>query len=306
MLHLSSLKQKLLVILGPTASGKSSLAVNLAKRYSGEVISADSRQIYTGLDIGTGKITQKEMGDIPHHLLNILDVGKKFSVVNFKENADRAIHSVHTGGKLPILAGGTGLYIRAVIDNWLPPEVPIDQILRNTLSDKSPDELFALLQKTDPERARAIDKNNSRRLVRALEITHTLGSVPKIEISFPKDYEQSPYNVLQIGLLLEDAELRKRIQMRVTERIKNGFIKEVEELSKKLSQEQLYEIGLGYRIIAEYPGQMRTKESLIEAITASEWQYAKRQMRWFKRDSRIIWINAQDNCEKRVQEFLAN
>ena len=239
MLHLSSLKQKLLVSLGPTASGKSSLAVNLAKRYSGEVISADSRQIYTGLDIGTGKITQKEMGDIPHHLLNILDVGKKYSVVDFKEKADRAIYTVHTGGKLPILAGGTGLYIRAVIDNWLPPEVPIDQILRNTLSDKSPDELFALLQKTDPERARAIDKNNSRRLVRALEITHTLGSVPKIEISFPKDYEQSPYNVLQIGLLLEDAELRKRIQMRVTERIKNGFIKEVEELSKKLSQEQL-------------------------------------------------------------------
>jgi tRNA dimethylallyltransferase len=302
-------KNKLLVLLGPTATGKSSLGVSLAQEFISEIISADSRQIYQGLDIGTGKIAVSEMQGIPHYLLSIIHPNDSFSVVDFKTRSETIIADIHTRNILPILVGGTGFYIHAIVDNWLPPEVPTNNKLREELYKKSPDELYAELLLKDPERAQTIEKDNPRRLIRALEIIDALGSVPKMETASPKDYSASTFDVLQIGLQLEDTELRDSIKKRVEVRLNKGFVEEVKTLQQSgISWERLNEIGLGYRIIAEYLQGTHAKESLLESITASEWQYVKRQMRWFKRDARIQWFSAKNysEIENKVKDFLVN
>ena len=171
-------QQKVLVILGPTAIGKSALAVKLAKRFDGEVISADSRQVYKGLDIGTGKITKKEMGGIPHHLLDVADPKKQFSVSDFVREANHALAMIYHSGRVPIIVGGTGFYIDALTGDVSLPEVPPDKLLRAKLNKLSNEELFEILKKKDPERAETIDRHNKVRLVRALEIIEALGKVP--------------------------------------------------------------------------------------------------------------------------------
>ena len=174
------MKTKLLIILGPTASGKSDLAVQLAKKYNGEIISADSRQVYKGLNIGTGKITKKEMSGIKHHLLDVTDPKKVFTVSQFKTLVEIAIADISSRGKLPIICGGTGFYIQAVVDNIILPEVPPNKKLREKLNKKTTTELFEILKKLDNERAKNIDAKNPRRLIRAIEIAEKLGKVPPL------------------------------------------------------------------------------------------------------------------------------
>jgi tRNA dimethylallyltransferase len=297
------MKPKILVILGPTATGKSDLAVKLAKKYRGEVISADSRQVYKGLDIGTGKITKEEMRGIHHWLLDVENPKNVFNVADYKKLADEKIKTILKRSKLPIICGGTGFYIDAVIKNIDLPEVKPDLKLRKDLEEKSLEELQETLLKLDPIRYKSIDLKNKVRLVRAIEIAKHIGKVPEIKISTPS------YNVLQIGLNLDSETLRKKIHKRVVSRIKQGMIEEAVELNKKgLSFERMRELGLEYRYLADYIEKKIDKKRLALKLQNEIWHYAKRQMTWFKRDKSIKWFNPNEfkKIENIVSKFLKN
>ena len=293
--------KKMIVVLGPTASGKSDLAVRLAKKFDGEVISADSRQVYNGLNIGTGKITKREMRGVPHHLIDVASPTKTFTVAEYKKLADKSIGRIWSRGKLPIICGGTGFYIRAVIDNLIIPEVPPDKKLRRRLDKKTVDELFAILKSLDPRRAKEIDAKNPRRLIRAIEIATALGHVPHLEASLPS------YDVLKVGLTLPDKILKQRIHIRLFARISRGMVAETKRLHKQgLSWKRMDELGLEYRYLARYlNGEISKKEMTIK-LEKEIWQYAKRQRTWFKKDKRIRWhmLSDKKKIEKEVRGFL--
>lgn len=279
-------KPKLLIILGPTASGKSDLAVQLAEKFNGEVVSADSRQVYKGLDIGTGKITREEMRGIPHHLLDVVSPYEQYSVSEYKREAEKVIDEILSRRKLPILCGGTGLYIDAVADNILTPETPPNDTLRRELSTKTPTELFSQLQKLDSKRAESIDPKNPRRLIRAIEIASVFGAVPEIP-PLPKKYE-----TLKIGLQSDKETLRTRIAARLKGRMEQGMIEESERLHKAgLSFERMDELGLEYRYLAKLLQGKITRENMEKELAVKIEQYAKRQMTWFKRDKHIQWFS---------------
>src|SRR3989344_7462232 len=221
-------QQKIIVIVGPTASGKSDLSIKLARKFNGEVISADSRQVYRGMDIGTGKVTKKEQKLVPHHLLNIANPKIIFSVSKFKKLAQQKIKDILKRNKLPIIVGGTGQYIDTLIYDLALPEVPPDNKLRAKLEKQSTEQLFTRLQKLDPERANNIDCHNPRRLIRALEIIATTGKpVPTIELGI-MNQESGRYQVLWIGI--NPKNLDQRIASRLSTRIKQGMIAEVKKL----------------------------------------------------------------------------
>lgn len=276
---------KLIVILGPTASGKSSLAINLAKKFNGEIISADSRQVYKGLDIGSGKVTKKQQQNTPHHLLSIVSPKNQFSVDQFKKLAEKKISDIQKRGKLPFLVGGTAFYIYSVIDNLSLPEVKPNPKLRKQLENKSAAQLFSMLKKLDPARAKSIDPNNPHRLIRALEIIKATGKpVPILS-------REQNNNVLILGIKKEGKELRKAIAKRVKERVKKGLINEVRKLRKSgVTSKRLSQIGLTYAIANDFIDGKIDKKILVEKITTAEYQYAKRQMTWFKKDNRIHWL----------------
>ncbi len=311
-------KPKIIVILGPTASGKSDLAVLLAKKIKGlnhfsmknsrpsnkvglgEVVSADSRQVYKGLSLGSGKITKKEMKGIPHHMLDVVNPKKTYSVHDFQKGAIKAIDKILQKGKVPIVCGGTGFYIDSIVKGTILPEVAPNSDLRLKIKDLSTKELFKILLKLDSKRAKEIDQNNKVRLIRAIEIATALGKVPRIKTN-PK------YNTLQIGVLFDTEILRERINLRLQKRLKMGMIKEVENLHKSgLSWKRLEELGLEYRYIALYLQKKLTKEQMITELQNKIYQYAKRQITWFKRDKNIVWVEKLEIKEvgKLVREFL--
>jgi tRNA dimethylallyltransferase len=297
------MKPKILVILGPTATGKSDLAVKLAKKYRGEVISADSRQVYKGLDIGTGKVTKEEMQGIHHWLLDVENPKNVFNVADYKKLADEKIKTILKRSKLPIICGGTGFYIDAVIKNIDLPEVKPDLKLRKDLEEKSLEELQETLLKLDPIRYKSIDLKNKVRLVRAIEIAKHIGKVPEIKTG------ASSFDVLQIGLHLDTEALRKKINKRIISRIKQGMIEEAVELNKKgLSFERMRELGLEYRYLADYLESKIDKKKLALKLQNEIWHYAKRQMTWFKRDKSIKWFNPNEfkKIENIVSKFLKN
>jgi tRNA dimethylallyltransferase len=277
--------KKLLVICGPTAVGKSSLAVTLAQKYNGEIISADSRQVYRELDVATGKITKNEMAGISHHLLDVADPSDDFSVADYKTLADQAIADIHKKNKLPILCGGSGFYIQAVVDDLLLPDVPPNETLRKKLKKRSSESLFRELKEKDSRRAAEIDAQNPVRLIRALEIIAELGKVPELQ-------KQKRFDVLQICLDRPDKELKNRIIARTKERFEDGIIAEAEELYENgLSLERMRELGLEYEVLADYLEGGLTKQQLFKQIIKNDWQYARRQRTWFKKDGRIHWFH---------------
>jgi len=303
------MKKKLIVILGPTASGKSELAIKLAKRFNGEIISADSRQVYKGMDIGTGKVTKKEMKGIPHYLLDVASPKRRFTVVQYRKLALKAINKIFKKVHVPFLCGGTGFYIQAVVDGIIIPEVPPDRKLRKELERKTVNELFNQLKKIDPQRAKTIEPKNKRRLIRALEIVKKIGPVPV----FKK--KPLPYPVLMIGIKKERQELKKLIKKRLFKWLKQGFLKEILKLRKfGLSWEKIEDFGIHYRVVAQYlqnktlqqaQGKLSYKK-MIENSLRELQNYTKRQMTWFKRDKRIIWLKNQKEAEKLVRKFLEN
>lgn len=281
---------KILVILGPTSTGKSDLAVALAKKFNGEIISADSRQVYKDMDIGTGKITKKEMHGIPHYLLDVVPPKKVFTVADYKELASEAIEKILSIGKVPIICGGTGLYIQSIVDGLVLPEVPPNTELRRTLEKKSTNDLYEELKKLDPRRAKNIDKHNPVRLIRAIEIAQAIGSVPRL--SFNKNKK---YSFLQIGLRLDTKDLTDKIHKRLLRRLKSGMIAEVKRLKDSgLSWKRLAEFGLEYGFISKYLKGEMDKQEMTEKLEIAIRQYAKRQMTWFKRDARIRWFDPGD------------
>ncbi|MCF7831680.1 MAG: tRNA (adenosine(37)-N6)-dimethylallyltransferase MiaA [Candidatus Pacebacteria bacterium] len=274
----SQKKEQIIVICGPTATGKSDHAVQLAKEINGEVISADSRQVYRGMDIGSGKITTDEMQGVPHYGLDIVDPTDDFSVAQYAEYAHNIIDDIIGRGKTPILCGGTGFFIDAVIHDRQFPAVPPNENLRKELSTKTTEELFLQLQSLDSEYANIIDQHNPHRLIRAIEIATELGSVPPLET--PK----SRYNAEIIHIDKPDPELRERIKKRLITRLEQGMAAEAQHLyDSGVSWERLEGFGLEYRYIAEFLQGKITHEQMIEEITNKSWQYAKRQRTWFKK-----------------------
>lgn len=273
-------KPKLIVICGPTATGKTATSIEIAKNIDGEIISADSRQVYKYLNIGTAKITTKEMQGISHHMINIAEPHEKFSVAQYKQMTHKIIDDIHSRGKTPILVGGTGMYIDTVIHDRTFPEVPPNTELRSKLENKPTTELVEILNKLDPERAETIDQDNPVRLIRAIEIATTLGSVPKQEST------ESPYELEIHYMDLPDNELQQKIHDRNVHRLENGLIEEVENLhtSHDMSWERLNELGLEYRYVSQFiNGEIETKAKLIEILDQKTWQYVKRQRTWFKK-----------------------
>lgn len=293
------LKNKLIVITGPTASGKTALSIKLAKKFNGEIVSADSRQIYMGMDIGSGKITKKEMQGIPHYLLDVANPKARFSVVQYQKLALKSIKIIQSRNKIPFLVGGTGFYIQSVVDGIIVPEVKPDWKLRKKLENLSVEQLFKRLEKLDPRRAGLIDKNNPRRLVRALEI------VIKTKKPVPEFRGENQFDVLELGIEKSGNELKALIQKRLMKRLKNdAMVNEVKKLHKSLSWERLEEFGLEYRFVAQYLHKKITYGEMVEKIQKESEHYAKRQMTWFKRDKRIKWIKNYKQAETTIKKFL--
>jgi len=293
------IKNKIIVILGPTASGKTGLSIKLAKKFHGEIISADSRQLYKGMDIGTGKVTKKEMAKIPHYLLDVANPKKQFTVAQYKRLAERAIKKIIANKKIPIICGGTGFYIQTITDNTTIPEVKPDAKLRAELEKKSAKELFNRLKKLDPRRAKNIDKNNRRRLIRALEIVIKSGKKIPILKSEPK------YEALIIGIKHNSKELKELIKTRLFKRLKQGMVKEIINLKKSgLSWKRLEDFGLEYRYVAYYLQNKLSYNEMVGKLQKEIEHYAKRQMTWFKKDKRIRWITDLRQATKLIKEFL--
>jgi tRNA dimethylallyltransferase len=278
-------KEKVIVILGPTATGKTALSVELAKRFGGEIVSADSRQVYKGLDLGTGKVTKKEMAGVPHHLLDVANPKKVFSVAEYAALATTAIEGILARGKTPIVVGGTGFYIDTIAHGTVLPDVPPNPALRKKLEKKSAEALFRQLEKMDPKRAKTIERQNPVRLVRAIEIATSLGAVPKLS-------KKPPYEILQIGLDMKDEVLKERIVIRLKERLKAGMLAEAKHLhAKGLSWLRMRALGLEYRHMADLLAKKTTSETFESELAHNIWQYVKRQRTWFRRDASIVWLD---------------
>ncbi|MEN9647904.1 MAG: tRNA delta(2)-isopentenylpyrophosphate transferase, tRNA dimethylallyltransferase [Candidatus Parcubacteria bacterium] len=280
-------KPHIVVVCGPTATGKTQYAIELAKKINGEVISADSRQVYTGMNIGSGKVTREEMQGIPHHLIDVVSPKKVFTVSDYQQLATQIIEEIISRGKVPIICGGTGFYIDALVNQSVIPNVPPNKKLRLELNKESAIKLFELLLKLDKRRAQDIDPHNKVRLIRAIEIAKTLGKVPKVSIN-----AAAKYDVEWIGIDRDDAVLKARIEKRLTERFDQGMIEEVQALNASgISWRRLLSFGLEYRYITLFLQNKISKEEMIEKLKTEIWQYAKRQRTWFKRNKNIKWID---------------
>lgn len=304
---------KLIAIVGPTATGKSDLAVAVAlhlkeaHQIDCEIVSADSRQVYSGLDIGTGKITHAEMKDIPHHMIDIVSPLKIYTVFAYADEAEKIIKQIHERGNMPILCGGTGQYIDAVITGQSGAPVPPDLHLRDSLDAQSSEEVLAHLEKLSQEKKcdiSTVDLKNKRRMIRAIEIITSLGYIPTIE-------KKEQYSTLTIGLDTDSDVLKKRIGKRLQTRIDAGMITESENLLEKglITHERMQKLGLEYIYTSMLLQNQVTKEEFEEQLYFAIWHYAKRQRTWFKRNTSIVWFDAikknlAEKVSKVVDEFL--
>ncbi|HUC89148.1 MAG TPA: tRNA (adenosine(37)-N6)-dimethylallyltransferase MiaA [Candidatus Paceibacterota bacterium] len=299
-------KPKIIVILGQTSTGKSDFAVEIAKKIDAEIISADSRQVYKGMNLGTGKITKKEMKGVPHHLLDIMSPNKTFSVSDFQKIANEKIKEIINRGKTPIICGGTGFYIDTIVNGTIFPEVPPNKKLRAILEHKTTEELLNILKNLDEERVKNIDINNRVRIIRAIEIAKVLGKVPSIY----RSKASVDFDAFKIGLRLPDETLKERIKTRLLTRIKKGMLKEIQNLhTSGVSWKRMNALGLEYRYGALYLQEKLSKEEFLNKLNTEIWHFAKRQKTWFKRDKSIIWIDPRKASEKskvisEVKKFL--
>ncbi|HEX8994376.1 MAG TPA: tRNA (adenosine(37)-N6)-dimethylallyltransferase MiaA [Candidatus Paceibacterota bacterium] len=295
---------QIIVIVGPTSSGKTALSVELAKKIDGEIISADSRQVYRGLDLGTGKVTKKEMAGVPHHLLDVASPARVFTADDFVRLGRRAIDDTLSRGRIPIVAGGTGFYIDTLVGTMAVANVPPDPKLRAVLEQKSAEQLFALLKKLDPARAATIDQHNPHRLIRAIEIAKA--QTPRGEPSVP---EGSPlgarYDILWLGIDMPQEILAQKIHDRLLARLKRGMLAEARALhGRGLSWKRMETLGLEYRYIARFLQKKISREEFVTQLEAEIRRYAKRQMTWFKRNKEINWISNKTQALSLAHRFL--
>ena len=288
------MKPKIVAIVGPTASGKTSLALDIAKRFNGELISVDSRQVYRGMDIGTAKGKEEQWG------IDLVDPDQEYSAADHKTYVTNKTDEVLGRGKLPILVGGTGLWLRAIIDDLDLTATARDPVLREELEARTLEDLFQEYQSLDPAGAQVIDRDNKRRVVRALEVTKITGR----PWSQQQTRGESKYDVLQIGLLVPREELNARIDHRVDKMINDGLVEEVRGLRDRYGCEVESMTGIGYRQLCAHLEGQATLDGAVEEITKDTRDYAKRQMTWFKRDPRIVWVKPGDSVESLVNTFL--
>ena len=301
---------RLLVIVGPTAVGKSALAIRLAQEFEGEIISADSRQIYRYMDIGTAKVTPEERASVPHHLIDVVAPDEELTLAHYQRLAAEGIEEVWARGKLPILVGGTGLYVRALTEGWTVPEVPPDRALRARLEEQArregPIALHASLAAVDPLAAQRIDPRNVRRVIRALEVYRRTG----VPISVQQDKVAPSYRLLKIGLTMEREALYRRIDERVERMIAQGLEAEVRGLVARGYGYELPSMsGLGYREIGQYLRGEVTLEVAIALIKRNTRRFVRQQYNWFRlSDPAIHWFDAAQLDERAldalVREFI--
>lgn len=293
---MSSKLPKILVVCGPTASGKSSLALALAQKFNGEIVIADSRQIYKEMLIGTNSPTQEECQQVPHHLNNFLDITEKYNVATYKQQAEKVIDDILSRGKLPIVVGGTGLYIKAIVDNYDFAATKPNAELRKKLESQTLEELLKQLNEYDEVPLAKTDRKNKRRVIRALEIL--------LSEAGQKQKSEPHYNALQLAPKIEREELYQKINARVLEMMHTGLEKEVQTLVQKYSWETEALSGIGYREFKPFFEGTASQENIVSEIQKDTRRYAKRQLTWFKADPRIHWVTDTSEALQIAKDFL--
>jgi tRNA dimethylallyltransferase len=295
---------KLVVVLGPTASGKSGLGISLAQRFEGEIVSADSRQVYRGLDIGTAKITPEEQLLVPHYVLDVADPRQVYTVAQFQLDAIAAINDILEREHQPFLVGGSPHYIQAVVDNLDIPRIEPQPELRAQLEKHPLPELLTQLEQLDPQSAATIDRNNPRRVIRALEVNLISGK----PFSQQRNMAKPLYRSLLLGIEWPREVLYRRIDARVDERMRQGMVHEVQKLlDEEVSHERLYALGLEYRYISRLlRGEFRDEDEMVERLKYAIHDFTRRQLTWYRKDKRIVWIEGEDGgrAKEIVRTFL--
>lgn len=285
--------QKILVIVGPTAVGKTELSLRLAEELGAEIISADSMQVYRGMDIGTAKAGQEERERVVHHLLDVVDPDQPFNVADFIKLAEEVLAQLNQRGVVPLITGGTGLYLDALLEGFLFPDTAADPQIRQELEKQAKEDPLSLheeLQRVDPKSAERLHRNDLRRIIRALEVYRRTGK-PISEQQQKREQEERPYRTLYIGLTRDREELYARINARVDQMLEQGLVEEVAELLKKYPNQPTALQALGYKEIAHYLRGELNLEEAVELLKRDTRRYAKRQLSWFKRNKRIQWFN---------------
>lgn len=303
-------KQKVIVICGPTASGKTGLSIELAKKINGEIVSCDSMQIYKDMDIGTAKPTKQEMQGIKHYLIDFVLPTKRYSVADFKKDATQSIENILKDGKVPIVVGGTGLYVDTLTKNITYPEIEIDLEYRKQLEkiadEQGLEKLYEQAKTIDEQAMQAISKNDKKRIMRVLEIYHQTGKT-KTQMEEESRLIPPPYDYCMFAIDMDREKLYERINKRVDLMIKNGLIEEVKQLLEKYNEFPTAMQGLGYKEVVSYLNDEMTKEEMIEKLKMETRRYAKRQLTWFRKDKNIKWIDGllpiQDNIQYILGEY---
>ena len=293
-------KPKVIVICGPTASGKTALSIELAKKINGEIVSADSMQIYKDMNIGTAKVTKDEMQGIQHYLIDFVSPDTRYSVADYKIDAEKAIDNIVSKRKIPIIVGGTGLYVDSLIYGIEYPEIKFDEKYRKQL-EKEADEnglenLYNKAKEIDEQAMQKISPNDRKRIIRVLEIYHATGKT-KTEQEIESRKKEVKYDYKVFAINMDREKLYERINLRVDKMIENGLIEEVENLQKKYNHFPTAMQGLGYKEVVEYLQNQITKEEMIEKIKKESRRYAKRQLTWFRKNKQTIWIDGLANLE---------
>ena len=301
------LKPEIIVICGPTASGKTSLGIELAKKINGEIISADSMQIYKEMNIGTAKPDKEEMQGIKHYMIDIIAPDERFSVADYKVQAKEAIRKIIEKGKTPIVVGGTGLYVDSLIYEIEYPKIEFDEKYREKLEkeveEKGLDNLYEKAKKIDKKAIEKISKNDKKRILRILEIYHTTGKT-KTEQEIESRKKEVEYDYKVFAIDWERNILYDRINQRVDNMIKQGLVEEVKELLKKYKTFPTAMQGLGYKEVVEFLNGKITKEEMIEKIKQETRRYAKRQLTWFRKNKQTIWLNGANEMQNNISIIL--
>ncbi len=300
-------KEKVIVICGPTASGKTAMSIELAKKINGEIVSCDSMQIYKEMDIGTAKPTREEMQGIKHYMIDIISPDQRYSVADYKRDAKIAIREILKKGKTPIVVGGTGLYVDSLIYEIEYQDIKFDEEYRKELEkqarEKGLNTLYEEAKKIDPEAILKISPNDQKRILRILEIYHATG-MTKTEQEKKSREKEPEFDYKVYALNMPREKLYERINLRVDLMIKQGLIKEVEEIYHKYSEFPTAMQGLGYKEVVEYLKGNLTKEEMIEKIKQETRRYAKRQMTWFRKNKQTIWLDTENTLQNNLQIIL--
>ncbi len=300
-------KNKVIVICGPTASGKTALSIELAKQINGEIVSCDSMQIYKDMNIGTAKPTTEEMQGIKHYLIGYVSPEERYSVADYKKDAKRAIKEIIEKGKMPIVVGGTGLYLDSLIYEIEYQDIKLDEAYRNQLEkevqEKGLEALYERAKMIDPKAIEKISATDKKRILRILEIYHATGKT-KTEQEIESRKKEVEYDYKVYALNWDREKLYDRINKRVDIMIEQGLIQEVEEILQKYQKFPTAMQGLGYKEVVDYLNGIYTKEEMVEKIKMETRRYAKRQLTWFRKNKQTIWIDAEDTIQKNINIIL--